>query len=174
MPYSINEQRYYEMNYSTAIFLINNEVRGIAVTYEKIDLSKDTTQMKYQPAYLGAGRLPDGAVVMKTMDQDIKINDYVIVPTDTRHGMTVCQVVAIDVEIDFDLTTECHWIVGKVDTAPFEKLRQQEAEAIARLKESKTHARRKTLAAELMDKLDADTLASIPMLSAPGKEEAKE
>lgn len=33
-------------NYSTAIFLINEDVRAIAVTYEKIDLNQDTTKMK--------------------------------------------------------------------------------------------------------------------------------
>ena len=82
------------MNHSTAIFLINNDVRAIAVTYEKIDLAKDTTKMmKYQAAYLSGGRLPDGAVVFKTMDTAIKVDDFVIVPTDTRHGMTVCKVV---------------------------------------------------------------------------------
>lgn len=154
-----------EMNYSTAIFLINEEVRGIAVTYEEVDLTKDTTKLKYQPAYLEHGRMPKGAVVMKTMDSDIKVNDYVVVPTNTRHGMTVCQVVAVDVEIDFESPDECHWIVGKVDTAPFEELRQQEAEAIAKLKDAKTHKRRKELAAELMDKLDGDSIANIPLLT---------
>lgn len=158
------------MNYSTAIFLIDENVRAIAVSYEPVDLTKDTTQMKYTPAYLETGK-PKDAIVMKTMDPGIAVNDYVIVPTNTRHGMTVCRVVATDFEIDFDSSEECHWIVGKVDTAPFEELRQKEAEILAQMKEAKALARRKKLAEEMKDKMDADKLASIPTLSGPGREE---
>ena len=162
------------MNFSTAIFLINDDVRAIAATYEKVDLTQNTAKMKYQPAYLEESRLPEGAVIFKTMDPDIDVNDYIVVPTDTRHGLTVCQVIATDVEIDPEATAECHWIVGKVDTSEFERLRQQEAAAIQKLKDAKTHARRKKLKAELMGKLDDDQLASIPMLTPPAKEAAEE
>lgn len=77
------------MNYSTAIFLINKDVRAIAVTYEKIDMNQDTTKMKFSAPYLSGGKLPTGATVFKTMDPKVKVDDYVTVPTDTRHGMTV-------------------------------------------------------------------------------------
>lgn len=152
------------MNYSTAIFLINKDVRAIAVTYEKIDLTKDTTQMKYQPAYLSGGKLPEGAVVFKTMDQDVKIDDFVIVPTDTRHGMTVCKVVATDIEIDIESDKECHWIVGTVDTKPFEQLRQMEERAIIALKRAEVDQKREAMRNSLLKSL-GDNIPQIPMLN---------
>lgn len=152
------------MNYSTAIFLINKDVRAIAVTYEKIDLNKDTTQMKYQPAYLSGGKLPDGAVVFKTMDPSVKINDFVIVPTDTRHGMTVCKVVATDIEVDMESDKECHWIVGVVDTKPFEHLRQMEEQAIIALKRAEVEKKRETMRQDLLKSL-GNNVPQIPMLN---------
>lgn len=152
------------MNYSTAIFLINRDVRAIAVTYEKIDVTQDTTQMKYQAAYLSGGRLPDGAAVFKTMNPKIKVNDFVIVPTDTRHGMTVCKVVATDIEIDFDSDKEAHWIVGTVDTREFEDIRQKEERAIIALKQAEVHKKRDELAASLIANI-GDALPQIPMFN---------
>lgn len=151
-------------NLSTLIFLVNEDVRAIAVTYEEIDLSKDTTKMKYNPEYLSKGRLPSGAVIFKTMDPKIKMNDFVIVPTNTRHGMTVCKVVAVDVEIDFQSAEECHWIVGTVDTNEFERLRQQEDEMIARVKAARVNDERKKLAASLLANLGDADIKSIPMV----------
>lgn len=158
------------MNYSTAIFLINKDVRAIAVTYEKIDLTKDTTQMKYQPAYLSGGRLPDGAVVFKTMDQTVKVDDFVIVPTDTRHGMTVCKVVATDIEVDIESDKECHWIVGTVDTKPFEDLRQMEEQAIIALKRAEVDKKREAMRQDLLRNL-GNNVPQIPMLNVTEVEE---
>ena len=61
------------MNYSTAIFLISDEVRAINVTYERDGDAKRT--------------------LFKTFSKTIKIDDYVVVETNTRHHMTVCKVV---------------------------------------------------------------------------------
>lgn len=144
-------------NYSTAAFLVNPEVRAIAVTYEKIDLNEDTTkQMKYTPGYLSAGKLPNGAVIFKSIDKTIKVGDFVIVPTDTRHGMTVCKVVAVDVEIDQDNTAECYWLVGTVDTAEFEQIRQWEENVIVEIKNSAVRKQRDQLSKDLMDSVGND------------------
>ncbi|MCK5444990.1 MAG: hypothetical protein KAI73_05155 [Rhodospirillaceae bacterium] len=152
------------MNYSTAIFLINTDVRAIAVTYEKIDLAQDTTQMKYQPAYLAGGQLPKDAVVFKTMNKDIKVSDFVIVPTDTRHGMTVCKVVATDIEIDYDSDKECHWLIGTVNTANFEEIRQQEEKAILAIKAAEVNTKREELSKSLIANL-GNNAKQIPMLN---------
>lgn len=128
-------------------------------------------KMKYQPAYLEQGSLPKGATVFKTMDPTIEVSDFVVVPTDTRHGMTVCQVVATDFEIDYENTAECHWIIGKVDTTEFEDNRQKEAEALAQVKAAAHNKRRKELAEQLIGQLDPDSLKNIPMLSAPPQPE---
>ncbi len=73
------------MNYSTAIFLINPKVRAIAAVYEP-----DTDNRK-------APR-----TIFKTFDSTIEVGDYILVPTDTRHKMTVNKVVEVDVEPDLE------------------------------------------------------------------------
>lgn len=156
-------------NYSTAIFLINKSARAIAVTYEKIDLNQDTTKLKFQPAYLSGGKLPDGAVVFKTMDKDIAVNDFVIVPTDTRHGMTVCKVVAVDVEIDFESSNECHWLIGTVNTIDFEDIRQQEEKAIIAIKAAEVNQKKEALSNALLENLK-NSGVDIPMLNAPAED----
>lgn len=161
-------------NHSTLIFLVNDEVRAVAVTYEKIDLSQDTTKMKYNPEYLSAGRLPKGAVIFKTMDPDLKVDDFVIVPTDTRHGMTVCKVVAVDVEIDYTSMEECHWIVGTVDTREFERLRQQEDKMIQAVKAAKVNESRNKLRDSLLANIRGVDTARIPMFTKPEDTERKE
>ena len=154
------------MNPSTAIFLIDEGVRAVAVTYDAIDLNKDTTKMKFTPAYLASGKLPTGAVLFKTMDKEIQVDDFVIVPTNTRHGMTVCQVKAVDVDVDFDSDDEVHWLVGKVDTAPFEAVRQQEEKILVAVKDAETGAKRKELSDNLKASL-GDKFSNIPQLAAP-------
>lgn len=148
------------MNYSTSIFLINKDVRAIAVSYDKIDMDADTTKMKFQPAYLSGGGVPKGAEIYKTMDQSIKINDFVVVPTNTRHGMTVCKVVAIDVEIDFESDEDCHWIVDNVSMENFEKTRQAEDQAIQAMKAAQVNKKRN----ELSDTMLANMGDDIPKL----------
>ena len=155
------------MNYSTAIFLANQDVRCVAVTYEKIDVTKDTTKQKYVPAYLSGGKLPEGAVLFKTFDKDISVNDLVIVPTNTRHGFTVCKVVGVDIDVDFDNQDPMHWIVGKVDTAPFERVRQQEEKMIIELRASQKDKRRRELRQDLLGQIDPDAVKRIPMFTAP-------
>ena len=133
------------MNYSTAIFLDEkSEVRAIAVTYEEIHTDQDTTKMMpYTAPYLSTDKLPAGAIVKKTLDQSIKVGDFVVVPTNTRHQMTVCKVVAVDVEVDLDSSAECHWVIAKIDTAKFETVRQQEAAFIAALRRGAVAKKRK-------------------------------
>lgn len=150
-------------NPSTLIFLVNDDVRAIAVTYEDIDLSKDTTKMKYNPEYLSQGRLPKDAVVFKTMDPTIKVDAFVIIPTNTRHGMTVCKVVAVDIEIDYGSDKECHWIVGTVNTKEFERLRQLEDAMISRIKSAKVNDERHKLRESLLANMGSADLKRIPM-----------
>lgn len=150
-------------NHSTTIFLVNEHVRAIACAYEEIDMSKDTTKMKYTPAYLSGASLPKSAAIFKTMNKDIKVGDFVTVPTETRVGMTVCKVIAIDVEIDFESDKECHWIVGTVDTTGFEEVRQWEERVIIAVKKSDVTQKREVLGAELK----ASMGDNIPQLGAP-------
>lgn len=73
------------MNYSTAVFLLNPQVRCIACTYE---VDKDEKL---------AAR-----VSFKSLDKEVTAGDLVLVPTGTRHGYTVVKVVETDIDSDFD------------------------------------------------------------------------
>lgn len=114
------------MNFSTAVFLINDKARAIRAVYEPHDGVKQTT--------------------FKTLDPDIKKDDLVVVPTGTRHGFTVVKVVEIDLSIDFEDKTPMEWIVGKVDLAPHESRLKDEAAAIEQIKAAEFKHRREALA----------------------------
>ena len=102
------------MNYSTAIFLINKNVRAVMCNYEP--------------------DAPDKKVMFKTLDMTLKVGDFVIVPTKTRHGMTVSKIVETDVDVDFDSAIPVCWVVAKVDAKDYEITLAQEAEAIQVIK----------------------------------------
>ncbi len=132
------------MNYPTAIFLISDQARAINLTYEKDEAAPRTT--------------------FKTLDPNIKVDDYVTVPTGTRHKMTVCKVVEVDVEPDLEASREMEWIVGVVSTVDFDQIKSQEGDAIARIKSAEKTRKRK----ELRDALLADVgdgLKALPIYS---------
>ena len=73
------------MNYSAAIFLINPAVRAVYGIY-------DAWPDKTKP-------MPTKAL-FKTLDQSLKVDDLVLVPSGTRHDVTVMKLVEVDVEFD--------------------------------------------------------------------------
>ena len=131
------------MNYSQAIFLISDEARAVLVTYERGEHAEKT--------------------LFKTLDPDIKVDDFVVVQTGTRHHMTVCKVVETDVEVDFDSAEEIKWIIGTVHTADFDALVAQENEAIARIKSAEKRKKKNELREALL--ADAEELKSLPIYS---------
>lgn len=122
------------MNYSTALFLVRSDVRAVAVSYE-VDAE-------------GKGKRP--FVTFKTMDPSIAVGQYVVIPTGTRHDMTVVRVEEVDVEVDLDSTVQINWIVGPVDVAPYEAIISAENEAIAAIKSAETRRKKEELAAKLV------------------------
>ena len=113
------------MNYSTAVFLINDKVRAIACTYEE-----------------------DGPkTIFKTLNAEIGVDDLVIVPTNTRHMMTVCKVTAVDVDVDYDSSTQMSWIIDTVDTTDYDVVLGQEAQAIEAVKSAEKRRRKDELRA---------------------------
>lgn len=137
------------MNYSTAIFLINKDVRAIRASYEVDANGKPLAQH---------------VKIFKTLDKDIKPGDHVVVPTDTRHNLTCCRVEEVDVDIDFDSTTEVKWIVQRVDGEGFKRLQDQENEAIRTIRSAEVRRKRDDLAAALM--IDNPDLKMLPIVSA--------
>lgn len=128
------------MNYSTAVFLINDKVRAVAVTYESGDNAART--------------------IFKTFDQSIKKDDYVLVPTDTRHKMTVCRVVDDAVDPDLEAATKMEWIIGVVDRSDYERVLSQEQAAIDAMKSAEKNRKRE----ELRKSLLADSEGAIKAL----------
>jgi hypothetical protein len=85
---------------STAVMLINPNIRAIKTTYEP-----DPTNGIKVPRY-----------IFKTLDKTIKPGDFVVVATDTRWGLTVVKVDEVDVDVDFEASTPTKWVISKVDT----------------------------------------------------------
>lgn len=103
------------MNYSTAVFLINSDVRCVAVSYEADDK-------------------PERWVLFKTFDKDICKDDLVVVPTNTRHNFTVCKVMKTDVDVDFDSSVQMQWIVDRVHMDDHKAILAKEEKAIETVK----------------------------------------
>lgn len=139
------------MNYSTAVFLINKTVRAIRVSYEPDGTRADEAK---------AGSL----AVFKSFDGDLKPKDLVVVPTDTRWRMTVARVEEVDVDVDFDGTTELKWIIGRVDRRAFEDVLVREAEAISAIRSAEVRRKREELAKALF--ADNDALRNLPIATA--------
>lgn len=130
------------MNYTTAIFLINTTCRAILATYESDDNAK--------------------RVLFKTLDPTIKVDDFVLVQTDTRHKMTVCKVVEVDVDFDLESTTPVTWVIGKVDRAHVDNLMQQEADAVKAIKAAELRKKRSDLKESLLANYAAE-IATLPI-----------
>ena len=135
------------MNYTTAVFLINKHVRAVLATYESEDNAKRT--------------------LFKTLDDTVAVGDFVVVPTDTRHKMTVCKVVETDVDVDFDSTAPVAWVIGKVDRTAHEQVLAQEGTAIQAIKSAELRQKRDNLRkAMFADHLD--TLKALPIAAMNG------
>lgn len=130
------------MNYSTAVFLINNKVRAVKCTYEAEANAPKT--------------------LFKTFDETIKVDDFVIVPTNTRHKMTICKVVEVDVDVDFDSSTQVEWVVGTVERANYEEMLAQEAAAIQAIKAAELRKKREDLRDSMLKNHMAE-IAALPI-----------
>lgn len=134
------------MNYSTAIFLINNDVRAVNVSYEQDHEGKGV-----RPYY-----------TFKTFDPAVAIGDYVAIPTGTRHNMTVARVEEVDIEVDVDSHVDMKWLVDRVDTSQRDAIEAQEAEAIQTIKSAEKRAKQEELRAKLIaDNPSLNVLANI-------------
>ena len=140
------------MNYSTAIFLINKHARAVLAVYEN---DYDNPSAK--------------KTLFKTLDQSVSEGDFVIVETDTRHGMTVVKVVEADVDVDFDSSAPVRWVVGKVDRAAHDQLRQQEEAAIKAIKSAELRKKREDLR-EAMFADHVETIKALPIAAMNGDE----
>jgi len=135
------------MNYSTAVMLINTNIRAVHVIYEA---DTETTKAK--------------RMMFKTLDQKLAAGDLVVVPTDAdhRHGFTVAKVVDVDVDVDFDASTQVKWIAGSFARADYDNLLVEEGKYIDLIKKGEQLKRRNDIAANL-DALKVEGLNKLPI-----------
>ena len=124
------------MNFSTAIFLMNDHVRAIMVTYE---------------AHEGAPR-----TMFKTFDKSIKADDIVVVPTDTRHKMTAVKVVEVDVQPDLESDVKVNWIIGRVNVENAMQISAIEEAAIQQIRDAEKLKKKNELQASLKALLESN------------------
>lgn len=130
------------MNYSTAIFLISDDVRCVEVAYEA---TENAPRCRF-----------------KTMDHNLKVDDFVVVPSGTRHKITTAKVMAVNVEVDPDCSTQMDWIVGVVTLADFNKIKSQEGDAIATIKAAELRSKKEELRRKLEQNV-GDGLKALPI-----------
>lgn len=132
-------------NQSTAVFLINDKTRAILATYEEGDNAPRT--------------------MFKTFDQDIDVDDMIIVPTGTRHKMTVCKVVEVDVDVDFNSSVTVEWVIGTVDTTEYQNVVRREKDALKTIRSAEVRREREKLKEALLADLNGDADRSIALLA---------
>lgn len=132
------------MNNSVAIFLLSDQVRGVMVTYEADENAPQD--------------------LCKTFNLDIAVDDFVVVRTDTRHNMTVCKVVEVDVDPDFDSSKMVQWIVGVINTVDYESLQTQEEELFTKIAAAEKRKRRDELRETLLANA-GDEIKALPIYS---------
>lgn len=143
------------MNYSTAVMLINQNIRAVKTVYEK--------------DVIGGTKYP--RVIFKTLDKTIKPGDFVVVPTETRHGMTVVMVDEVDVDVDFESTTQVKWIVSKVLTDEHQNILGEEGKWIEALKASEKRRKREEIKKNMLEMYEDDGIAKLPIANMSGGSE---
>lgn len=133
------------MNYSTAVMLINTNIRAIKTVYEP-DI---------------AGRVPQEITTFKTLDKSIKKGDYVVVPTDTRHNLTVVLVNEVDVEVDFDASKEIKWVVSRFTTEEHNRILSEESKWIETLKASEKRKKREEIKKNMLEMYKDDGIEKL-------------
>ena len=125
------------MNYSTAILVMNPDVRCVKVIYEPdTEHTKQTREM------------------FKTFDKTLKVDTFVVVPTGTRFNLTVCKIAEVDVDDWMDTNKELGWVVGRVDMADANKVKAWEATAIEGLKDAEKRKRRREMQASMTEAMN--------------------
>lgn len=123
------------MNKSLAVFLASNECRMIKISYEPDDKSP---------------------VGFKTFDKSLKVDDLVVIPTNTRHEFTVAKVVAVDIEVDLDTGTQYQWIAGRFDPKGHLSTLEREAKMLEAIRSAELKRKREQLKSDLINDLGGD------------------
>ncbi len=120
------------MNLTAAIMLVNKEVRPVRVVYDP-DVPKHN----------------DPNRLFKTLDPNLKVDDFVVVRTATRHGFTVAKVSEVGFRVNFDSPQDYDWIVAKVDVDQYKQMVAQENQVVERIGNAEENRKRAELAQSL-------------------------
>jgi predicted Mrr-cat superfamily restriction endonuclease len=132
------------MNYSTAVFLINDNCRAIEAIYEA-----DTDSKKAH------------RTIFKSFDDAIKVGDIIAVPSKTRHHITTCKVTACDIEMDPETTEEIKWVIAVVDTSEYEEMKATEEKAISQIKAAQKTHQREELRKKMFAHMDEQAISAL-------------
>lgn len=146
------------MNYSSAVMLINENIRAVSVSFKQ-DSNGDPVQ----------------CYTYKTLDKTIKKGDFVVVPTkDKNYYMTVCRVEDVDVDIDFESNIELKWIHDKVDLVAINAIMAEEQKWITQLKLAEKRKKREDIKKNMLDMYaDEDfKVDALPIANMAGTEDA--
>ena len=140
------------LNYTKAVFLISDDVRAINVSYEPAQPTSHNPDVKPK------------MYTFKTVDKSIKVGDLVVVPTDTRHKMTVCRVEETDLEVDVeDDSVKLKWIIDKVNTKEHEKTLKLEQDCISQIRSANKAKKREELREALLKNMGEDNAKALPL-----------
>jgi hypothetical protein len=140
------------LNHSTAIFLINKSVRAVVGIYE---------------AQEKPGDKPVPRTTFKTLDPTIKVGDFVLVPTGTRHLMSVNKIVEVDVEVDLESSVQMAWIISVVDKSEYDHVKRMEDNAISQIRSAEKRKKQDDLRAALLKDNPLLETLSLSDMSAP-------
>lgn len=133
-------------NKSLAVFLINKDVRAIRASYEA-----------------DAPNAPAATTMFKTMDRDLKVGDFIIVPTNTRHLMTVCWVKEVDVEVNFESTQHVDWVIGTIDKTGYKQVLLMEGRFLDAIAKGEKRQQQEKLRETLMSAVDLEEVKALPI-----------
>ena len=128
------------MHNSRKVFLLegNKEPRCVLAAYLATEKA-DTTEFK-------------------TFNPTIRVDDYVVVPSSTRHNMTVCKICEVDVEPTLDTDDKIDWIVCTIDRSSYMDTIKQEGIFIDAVKEAEKASLKKKLREDFLANVDVSDL----------------
>jgi hypothetical protein len=113
------------MNPTASVMLVEDSIRPCMVEYDPENYKNNS-----------------GTTFFKCLDPNIKVDDLVIVTTNTRHGMTVAKVKKIgvaDVPVNFEGADMWGWVVGPVPHEQHKRILDTERQIVGRVQEAHTN-----------------------------------
>lgn len=135
------------MNYSTSVMLVNDNIRAIKGKYEE------------------TGNIE----TFKTVNQEVKVDDLIVVESGTRWNYTIVKVTEVDVDVDFDDTKVVRWCVCPVDMTEHNRIKAMEEKAIDLIKRGELRKRRENIRKNTLDAMSSEELGKLEIarLGAP-------